>query len=64
MQKSVALEAWRIANEDVEITTVDIASDGRFHVACLVTDNGDDTWHYEYAVQNLNSNRSAMSAAQ
>jgi len=33
----------------------------RFWVAARVTDNGDGTWHYEYAIQNINSDRAARS---
>ncbi len=35
--------------------------DGRFHLGFRVTDNGDGTWHYEWALHNLNSHRSARS---
>ena len=31
----------------------------QFLVGSKVTDNGNGTWHYEYAIQNLNSHRSA-----
>ena len=31
--------------------------EGRVNVGWLVTDNGDGTWHYEYAVNNQNSHR-------
>ncbi|MHC4415722.1 MAG: hypothetical protein ACYS0G_10590 [Planctomycetota bacterium] len=32
---------------------------GRFHLGYRATDNGDGTWHYEYALYNMNSHRSA-----
>ncbi len=35
--------------------------DGRFLLGTLVTDNGDGTWHYEYALYNMNSHRSGQS---
>jgi hypothetical protein len=34
---------------------------GRVNVGWLVTDNGNGTWHYEYAVHNQNSHRSIES---
>jgi len=34
---------------------------GRFIVGCKVTDNGNGTWHYEYAVYNDNSDRAGGS---
>jgi hypothetical protein len=33
----------------------------RFWVGARATDNGNGTWHYEYAVQNINANRNAGS---
>ena len=40
---------------------MDVSNDGRFIVGCKVTDNGNGTWHYEYAVHNFNSHRSGRS---
>jgi hypothetical protein len=56
-----AIFAWRAVHSDVVIRDVDVAGDGRFHVAFRATDNGDGTWRYEYAVQNLNSHRAGGS---
>ena len=39
----------------------DVAGDGRFVIGYRVTDNGNGTWHYEYAVYNLNSDRAGGS---
>ena len=36
-----------------------IPGDGLFILASKVTDLGDGSWHYEYALHNLNSHRSA-----
>ncbi len=52
-----AIEVWDDIVPGVQIQNVDIPNDGRLIVAYHVTDNGDGTWHYEYAVHNLNSNR-------
>jgi hypothetical protein len=46
---------------DVILEPVDVDEDGRFWVGYKVTDNLDGTWHYEYAIQNLNSHRSGGS---
>ncbi|HYE63407.1 MAG TPA: hypothetical protein VD997_15550 [Phycisphaerales bacterium] len=56
-----ALQAWQDNDPSVTITNVDVENDGRYVVASKVTDNGNGTWRYEYAVQNLNSDRSGQS---
>ena len=63
---SPAIQAWKDSDPAVSITTADYLDTSlpgpgivcRFWVASKATDNGDGTWHYEYAVQNLNSDRS------
>ncbi len=54
-----AIYAWQANDPDVDTKVVDVPDEGRFHVGYRVTSNGDGTWHYEYAVHNLNSDRSA-----
>jgi hypothetical protein len=54
-----ALFAWAEADPQVTIETVDVPGDGRYHLGSRATDNGDGTWHYEYAVHNLSSERAA-----
>ena len=54
-----AIMAWRANDPNASIEWVDVPSEGRFYYGTSVTDNGDGTWHYEYAIQNLNSDRSA-----
>lgn len=54
-----AIFAWQEVDPAVELVNVDVPGDGRFWIAYRVTDNGDGTWRYEYAIQNLNSDRSA-----
>jgi len=56
-----AIFAWQTANPSVDLVAVDVPGDGRFWVGSNVTDNGDGTWHYEYAIHNLNSDRNASS---
>ena len=67
-QQKAAIEAWKdhglgfgIPDPNVNLVDVDVDEDGRFKVAYKVTDNGDGTWHYEYAVFNMNSDRSGGS---
>ncbi|MGB0714958.1 MAG: dockerin type I domain-containing protein [Phycisphaerae bacterium] len=50
--------AWEENDTDVTIEIVDIPGDRRVLLGYKVTDLGDNTWHYEYAIQNLNSDRS------
>lgn len=61
-----AIYAWQaygngIGQPDntVEIITVDHPTEGRYFVGSKVSDNGNGTWRYEYAVFNLNSDLSA-----
>ncbi len=54
-----AIKAWPTVNPGAEVVDVDVPGDGRFHVGFNVIDNGDGTWTYNYAVHNLNSDRSA-----
>lgn len=54
-----ALRAWKDNDPTVVVVSADVQNDGRFLVGNKVTNNGDGTWHYEYAIQNLNCERSA-----
>ncbi len=61
-----AIEAWRdngggagIADPNVQLSTIDVASDGRFIIGSRAYDTGTGTYRYEFAVQNANSDRSA-----
>ena len=52
-----ALYAWQAAESGVLITPVDLF--GRYYVGARVTDRGNGTWHYEYAVQNVTGDGAA-----
>jgi hypothetical protein len=54
-----AIRAWQDLNPNVVITNIDVPGDGRLILGFLATDNGNGTTHYEYAIHNLNSDRSA-----
>lgn len=56
-----AIYAWRQYDPQVELRRISVPDEGQFIAGVRVTPNGDDTWHYEYAVFNLNSHRSAGS---
>jgi len=65
-----AIFAWKdhglganVPDPDVFISQADVPGDGRFYVGSKVTDIGGGFWAYEYAVQNLNSDRAAASFA-
>lgn len=55
------IEGWADMDSSVELSYVDVPKDGRFIVASRASENGDGTWHYEYAVFNMNSDRAANS---
>ena len=59
-----AINAWALEESAIVVQVLTPEDDGNvglMHVAYLVTDNGDGTWHYEYVVHNQNSHRSAGS---
>lgn len=55
------IRAWNDFDGTVRETDMQVPGDGLFILAAKVTDLGSGWWHYEYAVQNLNSHRSARS---
>ena len=59
--KNSAIFAWSSIDPSVNITTLDVPNEGRFLIGSRVSNNGDGTWHYEFAVSNQNSHRSARS---
>ena len=60
-----AIEAWPVIDPTVVLFNVDVPGPPveRFHVARKVTEVTPGLWHYEYAVHNMNSNRSASRIA-
>lgn len=56
-----AIYAWQANDPAVEIRVVDVAGDGRYIVAYKATEiPGTGSWHYEYAIHNINSHLSAQ----
>lgn len=60
IREQPGINAWRANDPAVTLEIIDIPDDGRMILGYKVTDNGDGTWHYEYALQNLNSHRSGQ----
>jgi hypothetical protein len=58
VQQQPAIMAWAAVDASVQITNVDILNDGRFIIAKRVTSLGGGNYHYEFAIHNLNSDRS------
>lgn len=57
VREDPAIRAWVTHDPGVVLTDVMVPGDGLFIVGSNATDNGDGTWHYEYAVHNLFSDR-------
>ena len=58
VREEPAIRAWATHDPSVITTDVMVPNDGLLILASNATDNGDGTWHYEYAVHNLYSDRS------
>ena len=61
-EQKPAIYAWPVADPTVTVVDVDVPGSSpveRYQVARKVTDLGGGFWHYEYAVRNHNSERSA-----
>ena len=61
VREKAAIEVWPLLDPTVELINVDTPTvpAERFHVARKVTNLGGGQWHYEYAIHNMNSDRSA-----
>jgi hypothetical protein len=62
-EKQAAIFAWLAQDPSVALVNVDVPGSivQRFHVGRKVTDLGGGLWHYEFAIHNQNSDRSARS---
>jgi hypothetical protein len=60
-QQKNPIDAWKTFVPTVQVTHVDVPSDGRFVIGSAARDNGNGTWHYDYAIFNMNSHRSGQS---
>jgi hypothetical protein len=60
IQQKPAIYAWKDAYPSVTILPLD-APDGRYHVGFDATQRPDGSWHYEYAIHNLNSDAAGAS---
>lgn len=56
-----AIRAWRDIDPTVTETDIRVPGEGLFILAAKVTSLGNGYWRYTYALQNLNSDRSARS---
>jgi len=59
IQGKPAVAEWAARDVEVVLSGVDVAGDGRFHLASRATPLDGGRWRYEYAVENLDSHRSA-----
>jgi len=56
-----AVRAWQDTDSSVMETDIQVPGEGLFILVAKATDLESGFWHYEYALQNLNSDRSAGS---
>jgi len=56
-----AIQAWRTIDPTVTESIVDVPGEGRFIISSKATSLGNGLYHYEYAVYNMNSDRSGGS---
>ncbi|MEZ5314325.1 MAG: hypothetical protein R2862_12135 [Thermoanaerobaculia bacterium] len=64
IREKSAIYAWKAADAGVELRNLDIETHGgsaeRFEIARRITETSPGVWHHEYAVRNMNSDRSAQ----
>ncbi len=56
-----AIRAWKYYDDAVQLVDHQLQQDGMVIVGCRVFENSNGTWTYEYAAQNLNSERAVRS---
>jgi hypothetical protein len=61
VQQEPAIMAWAANDPGVSVVEVRVPGEGLLFLGTKVTDLGGGLWHYEYALQNLNSHRSVRS---
>ena len=59
--EAAALRAWQAVDPAVTVVEARVPGEGLFLLGCAVTDLGGGLWRYEYALENVNSSRSARS---
>ena len=55
VRQEPAIRAWPTLDPNAQLTDVTFPAAGMFIVGNTATDNGNGTWHYEYAVYNMNN---------
>jgi hypothetical protein len=65
VRERTAIHAWKAADAAVEMYNIDFPGGivERFELARKVSQVDGDTWHYEYAIRNMNSDRAARAFA-
>jgi hypothetical protein len=56
-----AVDAWKECDPAVTVVPVRVQNEGLYMVGYRVTQTGPSTWRYEYAIQNINSDRAVGS---
>jgi hypothetical protein len=59
VRETSAIYAWSAFDPTVQVRKILLPGEGQLSLAYKVTDLGNGTWHYEYALYNLNSHDSA-----
>lgn len=60
VREKAGVQIWAAQTPGVKESPIFVVNDGKFIIAGLATDNGDGTFHFEYAIQNISSDRSAQ----